>query len=80
MSKKIEERWSRWDKMMNEENYEELVLEFDKMIKNKEKLTFGDLMRRDDALESMGIISLSPNAVQKRKWQDERSKKGKPKS
>lgn len=79
-TEEIEKRWSRWDDMINKKKYADLVLEFDQMIENREKMTFGDLVRRDDALELMGIISLSPNAVHKRKWQSEEFKKAKNKN
>ena len=63
----VEERWFRWDKLINSGDYNIVVDEFDLMIKKRERIVFGDLIRRDDALELMGVISLSPNAMFKRK-------------
>ena len=40
--------------------------EFDDMIRKKEMITVGDLVIRDQALEEMNVISLSPNAIYNR--------------
>lgn len=66
MSESVNERWVRWDKLASNEKHEEIVLEFDRMLKKKEKITVGDLVRRDNALESIGVISLSPSVLEKK--------------
>lgn len=53
-----EERWKRWDVLIIEQKYIELIKEFDSML-NKGSLKIGDLVRRDDALELIGVIPLS---------------------
>jgi len=78
MSKKIEKRWFKWDKLINNKEYEVVIKEFDKMIENKEKIVIGDLTRRDDALKLMGVISLSPNAMYKRKVKNDKARRVKP--
>jgi hypothetical protein len=67
MKETTEQRWYRWDVMINEHKYQEVVQEFDIMLKNRVNPTLGDLVRRDQALELMGVISLSPNALFQRK-------------
>ena len=61
------ERWFKWDTLINEGNYQQVVDEFDEMVKKRENVVLGDLIRRDDALELMGIVSLSPWAVYQRR-------------
>lgn len=73
-TKKNENRWNRWNKLMIDKKFIELVKEFDKMVKNKDNVTVGDLVLRDEALEELGIASLSPNALYKRKERNERSR------
>lgn len=60
-----EERWKRWDVLIIEQKYTELVKEFDSMLTKKGSLKIGDLVRRDDALELMGVISLSREKAKK---------------
>jgi hypothetical protein len=67
MIETVEERWFRWDVMMNEDKFEDVVKEFDNMIVRRIRVAVGDLIRRDQCLEELGIISLSPNAMFKRK-------------
>lgn len=62
---------------MIEEKYIVIVKEFDDMIRKKEMITVGDLVIRDQALEEMGIISLSPNAIHNRKNNNGKTKKRK---
>jgi hypothetical protein len=73
MSKKIQERWFRWDKLINNKEYKTVVKEFDDMLVKEEEVVVGDLIRRDDALELMGIVSLSPNAMYNRKNKDDKT-------
>jgi hypothetical protein len=54
----IEKRYYKWDKLIIEKEYEKVVLEFDKLIKQNKTLTIGDLIRRNDALELMGVTPL----------------------
>jgi hypothetical protein len=61
----VDKRWLRWDILINEGNYIQVVKEFDKMITIEEPL-IGDLIRRDDALEYLGVASLSARAIKKR--------------
>lgn len=67
MCKVTDERWSRWNKLIIEGKNIIVVQEFDEMIKKRERVTVGDLIVRDQALEEMGVISLSPNAMYNRK-------------
>jgi hypothetical protein len=67
MCKKTDDRWSRWNNLIIEGKNIIVVQEFDEMLKNKEKITIGDLIIRDQALEEMDVISLSPNALYNRK-------------
>lgn len=67
MEETVEKRWFRWDKMMNNGEYQKLIKEFDQMVRNKKHIVVGDLIRRDQALEEIGVISISPMAMQKRK-------------
>lgn len=74
MSESINKRWVRWDKLASDQKHEEIVLEFDRMLKKNEKITLGDLVRRDNALESIGVISLSPNMLEKKGYGKRRKK------
>jgi hypothetical protein len=67
MKETIEQRWYRWDIMLNDQKYEEVIKEFDYMLKNKQEINLGDLARRDQALESIGVLSIKPNISLKRK-------------
>lgn len=71
MCKKTDERWARWNKLIVDGKNIEVVQEFDKMLKNKEKITVGDLIVRDQALEEMDVISLSSNATFNRKHKND---------
>ena len=66
MCKKTDNRWARWNRLIIDGKSVEVVKEFDDMIRNKERLTIGDLVIRDQALEEMNVISLSPNAIYNR--------------
>lgn len=61
----VEKRWLRWDILINEKNYIQVVKEFDEIIRTNEPL-IGDLIRRDDALHYLGVASLSARAIRKR--------------
>lgn len=74
---KKQDKWERWNKLMIEEKYIVIVKEFDDMIRKKEMITIGDLVTRDQALEEMGVISLSPNAIYNRKNNNGKTKKRK---
>ena len=62
---------------MAEEDYIVIVKEFDDMIRKKQNITVGDLIIRDQALEEMGVISLSPNAIYNRKNNNGKTKRRK---
>ena len=66
MGETIEERWFRWDVMMNENKFQDVVREFDNMLVKKMRVVVGDMIRRDQCLEELGVISLSSNARVKR--------------
>jgi len=74
---KKQDKWERWNKLMIEEKYIVIVKEFDDMIRKKQNITVGDLIIRDQALEEMGVISLSPNAIYNRKNNNGKTKKRK---
>lgn len=80
MEKISSKRWDRWNVLIMKKKYLQLIKEFDKMVHNREKVTFGDLILRDQALEFIGVASLSPNAIYNRKYGNERFGKGKPKA
>lgn len=66
MTETVSQRWYRWDKLANDGKQSEIIAEFDEMLRKNQKITVGDLVRRDNALEEMGIASISANALQKR--------------
>lgn len=70
MCKKTDDRWARWNRLIIDGKSLEVVQEFDGMLKKKEKITVGDLIVRDQALEEMNVISLSPNAIYNRNNND----------
>lgn len=74
------ERWSRWNNLIVQGRSVDVVKEFDEMIRKKQRLTIGDLIVRDQALEEMGVISLSPNAMYNRKNNNGKSKRRKSKA
>jgi C-terminal processing protease CtpA/Prc len=74
---KKQDKWERWNKLMAEEDYIVIVKEFDDMIRKKQNITVGDLIIRDQALEEMGVISLSPNAIYNRKNNNGKTKRRK---
>ena len=74
---KKQDKWERWNKLMAEEDYIVIVKEFDDIIRKKQNITVGDLVIRDQALEEMGVISLSPNAIYNRKNNNGKTKKRK---
>lgn len=67
MKETINERWLRWDKLLNDEKPDEVVKDFDRMLRSNKRIVVGDLVRRDQALEMMGVVSMSQNAMQLRK-------------
>lgn len=71
MSKEIDDRWLRWNELIVDGKNIEVIEEFDNMIRDKKKITIGDLVIRDQALEEMGVISLSPNAIYNRKHKND---------
>jgi hypothetical protein len=56
MSERIKDRWYRWDVMMNEGNAVEVIKECDAMIRNKQSIVLGDMVRRSQALEMIGVL------------------------
>ena len=71
MSETTEERWYRWDVWANEGKFDKIIKEFDEMVKNYTKFAVGDLVRRNDALEMVGIeILKTPFKIPegKEKW------------
>ena len=61
----IEERWFRWDKLMNDKKYIQIIKEFDSLYAKKADLKIGDLIRRDEALESIGVASIVKERVKR---------------
>lgn len=55
----INARWYKWDKWYNNGKFDKIVEEFDQLLKNNEIICAGDLVRRDTALEAMGIVSIA---------------------
>lgn len=74
MLETLEQRWYRWDKLINEGEALQVVNEFDEMVRTKRKIVIGDMVRKDHALEALGIDSLSPFAKQMREEKNEKSK------
>jgi hypothetical protein len=72
-----EERWFRWDKLINEGKYIQLIKEFDSLYAKKENLTIGDLVRRDEALEFIGIPSIVKERVKRQEVKKHGSRRGK---
>jgi hypothetical protein len=60
-----EQRWSRWDGFLSQSKFVEVVTEFDRCFKAKEHLLIGDLVRRDQALDALGVISFSKEKAKK---------------
>lgn len=73
-----EERWFRWDTLINEKKYLQVAKEFDLLYAKKVYLTIGDLVRRDEALENMGIFSIVKERVKRqekvKKYESRRGK------
>lgn len=59
------ERWNRWNVLMNEKKYLQIVKEFDLLLHKQANLTIGDLLIRDEALEFMGVIPFSKEKAKK---------------
>ena len=73
-----ESRWFRWDMLINEKKYIQVIKEFDLLITNKKNsLTFGDLVRRDEALEFIGVISFTKERAKKTEVMENGSSRGK---
>ena len=73
-----ESRWFRWDMLINEKKYIQVIKEFDLLITNKKNsLTFGDLVRRDEALEFVGVISFTKERAKKTEVMESGSRRGK---
>jgi hypothetical protein len=73
-----ESRWFRWDMLINEKKYIQVIKEFDLLIANKNNsLTFGDLVRRDEALDSIGVISFTKERAKKTEVVESESRRGK---
>lgn len=60
-----EERWFRWDKMLNNGKHAEMIEEFDELFKIKRMVVVGDLVRREQALEELGVISFNKEKAKK---------------
>lgn len=67
MNETIEQRWYRWDTMLNEERFQEVIREFDSMLRAKKEINLGDLARRDQALDAIGVLSIKSSITLKRK-------------
>lgn len=73
-----EDRWFRWDSLINQKKYFEVVKEFDLLfMKNNDLLTIGDLVRRDEALDFMGVISFNKEKAKKTEVKKYGSRRGK---
>ena len=66
MSGRPEDRWLKWDKMINEERYVDVVREFDDRLFRCERVVVGDMIRRDDCLKALGISPIRKNAIYQR--------------
>lgn len=66
MSERPEDRWFKWDKMINEERYVEVVREFDYRFFKNERIVVGDMIRRDDCLKALGVALIKENAIYQR--------------
>lgn len=77
MSRVIELRWFKWNKLIIDEKYSQVVEDFDKMVKDGTKISVGDVVLRDQALELMGVLSISSLSDIKK---DKNDKAGKRKS
>jgi hypothetical protein len=72
-----EERWLRWDELINKKKYIQLIKEFDSLYAKKVHLTIGDLVRRDEALEFVGIPSIVKERVKRQEVRPHGSRRGK---
>ena len=66
----VTERWVRWDRLINNKKYVQLIKEFDLLLTKKTKLTIGDLIRREEALENIGIVSFNKEKTKKTRGQN----------
>lgn len=74
----VEERWFRWDGLINEKKHIQVVKEFDLLFSKKTtSLTIGDLVRRDQALKALGVISFSEEKAKKTEGIRRESRRGK---
>jgi len=55
LSKNTKDRWLTWDKLYNSGNYAEVVRQFDSRVENNITVTVGDVVRRNHALEALGV-------------------------
>jgi hypothetical protein len=61
-----EQRWFRWNRMIIDKKYIEVVKEFDYIFNHKkESLTIGDVVVRDQALGFIGVVSLIEEKTKK---------------
>jgi hypothetical protein len=75
---KQEEREKKWDGLIAEKKYVEVVKEFDLLwAKNRHDLTFYDLVRRDQALKALGVISFIEESAKKKEGAKRESRRGK---
>lgn len=63
---KIELRWLRWDKMLNNKEYEIVIKEFDQLL-SKNQVVVGDYVRRNQALDELGVNRLEYKLISLRK-------------
>lgn len=59
MSKKVESRWFRWNRLIIDKNYKQVIEEFDKMVKDGSQICVGDVVLRNQVLELMGVLSIN---------------------
>ena len=60
------QRWFRWNRMILDKKYIEVVKEFDHIFNHKkESLTIGDVVIRDQALGFIGVVSLIEEKTKK---------------
>lgn len=60
-----EDRWFRWDNMLNKGEHVLLLKEFDILFNKKKAILVGDLVRREQALEELGVISFNKEKFKK---------------
>jgi hypothetical protein len=73
-----EDRWLRWGELIKQKKYIKVVKEFDSLIASKAcLLTIGDLVRRDEALDFLGVVSFTKERAKKMEEAERETRRGK---